>query len=587
MTIAIKQQFPALNQQHLTYLDSAATTHKPDVVLDAMHQFQSFGYATSHRGSYYTALQTTRLIEHIREQVAGFVGATADQLIWVPSASYAANLLAQSILETAYSGQQVLHGDTVLISISEHHANYLPWVRLAQKLQLKVKFLPVGAQGESIDWLPWLDSSTALLAVSHVSNVLGNINPVQQLCERARAVNCLSVVDGTQAMPHIDVNMAGVAADAYFFSGHKMYGPTGVGGLVLRPELIEQLHPAWLAGEMVAAVDGVDFCVKSGAAKFELGTLPLTEIIGLGATVDWLTQHRAGIRQRESEVTAYARERLRAVPSIRLFGDQNSPIGIYSFTISGIDSFDIGTGLAAEQIACRVGQHCAMPLIRALGEFSCIRWSLGCYTEKTDIDHAIDALQRVISLTMDPQSGATNATLSAPADKGGQVKGQHPVVGQRTSASNGDCLAQIKNARSWNAKHRLLLILSRHLSEFGEVDRCTAELVAGCEHRLWLQTAEPSVARIPVIADSESKIIRGILVMICEYIERQLHSKRSIGTQSEHAFWSTAAFWSLMDDSGLTPFLSAGRVDGLGMLFQRLSELLERQRSAQQGHTDV
>lgn len=583
MTIAIKPQFPALTQQCLTYLDSAATTHKPAAVIDAMHEFQSIGYATSHRGTYQTALQTTRRLEWIRGQVADFVGAETNQLIWVPSASYAANLLAQSILHTVHAGKAVLHGDTVLIAISEHHANYLPWIRLAQKLQLKVKFLPVGAQGESVDWLPWLDSSIALLAVSHVSNVLGNLNPVAQLCERARAVSCLSVVDGTQAIPHVDVNLAVIGADAYFFSGHKMYGPNGVGGLVLQPELIEQLDPAWLAGEMVSDVDGVDVTVKAGAPKFELGTLPLTEIIGLGATVNWLTQHRDAIRQQELEITRYARERLRAVPSIRLYGDQRSPIGIFAFTIKDVDSYDIATGLAAEQVACRVGQHCAIPLIKTLGESSCIRWSLGCYTDHRDIDCAIDALQRVISRIMETHSGTTNAVISASASK----SGQHPVVNQRISGCNGDWLAQIKNVRSWNAKHRALLILSRHLAEFGEVDRSTAELVPGCEHRLWLQTVESSVARIPVIADSESKIIRGILVLICEYIEQQLHTKRTSGTQSGDAFWSAAKFWSLLDDSGLTPFLSAGRVDGLGLLFQRLTELLERRRSAQQGYTDV
>lgn len=393
----IRRDFPALEQrvngQPLVFLDSAASSQKPAQVLDAMDAVLRTTYANVHRGVYRFSEQATALYDQARSKIAAFIGAPSpDNIVFTRNATESLNLLAHS-----YGRAFLREGDEVVITELEHHANFVPWMVLAKERNLALKFIPLRDDGaldlERLDAL--VTPRTKLVCFAHVSNVLGTITDPAPIIARARAVGAKVVVDGSQSVPHMPVNVSAMDCDFLAFSGHKMLGPTGIGVLYGKQDLLEAMPPFLLGGDMISYVGFDRVAWNDVPLKFEAGTPAFVEAIGLGAAVDYLSAlGMADVREHEREVTAYALERMSEVPGARIYGPTNPDVrgGVLTFTLDGIHPHDLGTLLDAEGVAIRAGHHCAQPLHIRLGLNATARASFYVYSRRTEVDALIDAV---------------------------------------------------------------------------------------------------------------------------------------------------------------------------------------------------
>jgi cysteine desulfurase / selenocysteine lyase len=380
--------------QPLIYLDSGATSQKPQVVIDALADHLSEHNANVHRGVYGLAQEADAAYDGARRRVAAFVGGRPQTTIFTKNATEAINLVAYS-----WGRANVGPGDAVLITQMEHHANLVPWQVLCRERGATLRYLEVDERGELS--LEQLDRELArgdvrLLAFAHVSNVLGTINPVAEMTARARAAGATTLVDGAQAVPQMPVDVEGLGADFYAWTGHKALGPTGIGVLHGRVELLEQMEPFLTGGDMIASVDFQETTWNELPYKFEAGTPPIAEAVGLGAAVQYL--ERLGmerVRAHERSLTGYMLERLAEVPGLRVVGPPTAERrgGLASFTIEGIHPHDIAELADRGGVCIRAGHHCAQPLMRCLGVGATARASVGVYNEPSDINALVDALQ--------------------------------------------------------------------------------------------------------------------------------------------------------------------------------------------------
>lgn len=377
----------------LIYLDSGASSQKPQVVIDAVADHLRNHNANVHRGVYALAQEADAAYDGARERVAAFVGGAPLTTIFTKNATEAINLVAYS-----WGRANVGPGDAVLITQMEHHANLVPWQVLCRERGAELRYLEVDEQGELS--LAQLDAELArgdvkLLAFAHVSNVLGTINPVAEVTARARAAGTVTLVDGAQAVPQLPVDLAALGADFYTWTGHKALGPTGIGVLHGRAELLEQMQPFLTGGDMIASVDFQQATWNELPYKFEAGTPPIAEAVGLGAAVDYL--QRLGmerVQAHEQALTAYMLERLAEVPGLRVVGPPTAEHrgGLASFTIDGIHPHDVAELCDRAGVCIRAGHHCAQPLMRCLGVSATARASVGVYNDQADVDALIDAL---------------------------------------------------------------------------------------------------------------------------------------------------------------------------------------------------
>ena len=394
---AIRADFPILERQvhgkRLVFLDSAASSQRPRQVIDVMDEYYRHSHANVHRGVHVLSEEATDLFEAARKKVARFIGAKSSrQVIWTRNATEAINLVAYS-----WGRANVQQGDEIVTTEMEHHANFVPWQVLAQEKGARLRFLPVNGDGllqlEKLDEL--LNARTKLVAVTQMSNVLGTINPVPEIAERAHAAGALCLVDGAQSVPHMPVNVQELGCDFLVFSGHKMCGPTGIGVLWGRRDLLEAMPPYQTGGEMIRRVtfEGAEW--NDLPSKFEAGTPAIAEAIGLGAAVDYLNGlGMAAVRAHEKEIVAYAMERLGEVPGLKLYGppEPEQHGGLATFTLEGIHPHDLATILDADGVAVRAGHHCAMPLHLKLNLPATTRASFYIYTLPEEIDALVDAL---------------------------------------------------------------------------------------------------------------------------------------------------------------------------------------------------
>ncbi|MBL8668645.1 MAG: cysteine desulfurase [Rhodospirillales bacterium] len=395
-----RDDFPILsrpvNGQPLVWLDSAASAQKPRIVLDAMRTFAETHYANVHRGVHGLGHAATEAYEAARNRVAAFIGAAAaDEVVFVRGATEAINLVAASF------GRSTLRaGDEIVLTELEHHANIVPWQLLREASGVVLRVVPIGDDGTvSLDDLrATLGTRTRLVAVAHVSNVLGTVLPVAEIARLAHAAGARLLVDGCQAVPGRPVDVTALGADFYVFSAHKMYGPTGIGVLWGRRELLAAMPPWQGGGEMIASVSFERTTFKKPPYRFEAGTPPIIEAIGLAAACDYLAGlGLAGIAAHEQALRACAVERLRAVPGLRLLAAEGpgERAGILSFIIDGVHPHDIATVLDTAGIAIRAGHHCAQPLMRRLGVAATARASFGLYNTSADVDALAEGLMRV------------------------------------------------------------------------------------------------------------------------------------------------------------------------------------------------
>ena len=394
----VRRDFPILHQQvhghPLVYLDNAATSQKPRAVIDAISHYYERGNANIHRGVHYLSEHATGEHEAARRTVQNFVNAADKrEIIFVRSATEGINLVAQT-----YGRVHVKAGDEVVITALEHHSNIVPWQILCEEKQAHLRVLPINDRGEVLlDELPrLLTPRTKLLASSHVSNALGTIIPVRQIVELAHSHNIPVIVDGAQAAPHLKIDVQELDVDFYVFSGHKMYGPTGIGVLYGKRALLEAMPPYQGGGDMIRSVTFEKTLYNDLPYKFEAGTPDIAGAIGLGAAVHYL--ERLGldnIAAHEHDLLVYGTEALTAVPGVRIIGTAAQKAAVLSFVIEGIHPHDIGTILDREGIAVRTGHHCAQPVMQFYKIPATARASLGLYNTRAEIDRLVAGIEKV------------------------------------------------------------------------------------------------------------------------------------------------------------------------------------------------
>jgi cysteine desulfurase/selenocysteine lyase len=411
----VRADFPLLGERvggrPLIYLDSAATSQKPRQVLEAEYDFLTHANAAVHRGAHTLAAEATDLFEDARATVAGFVGAQPEQLVWISGATMGLNLLAYAIGNaTAGRGAPasarfaLRPGDEIVTTAIEHHANLIPWQELAARTDAVLRHIPARADG-TLD----LDAAASLItprtrivAFTHVSNVLGIVNPVAEIVALAREVGAVTVMDACQSAPHLPLDLPALDVDFAVFSGHKMLGPYGVGGLYGRTEMLEALPPFLTGGSMITTVtlDSAEYLPPP--QRFEAGTQPVSPAIGLAAAVRYLeTVGLDAIHAHEQALAARMREGLADIPGIRLLGDPSAGsgeverVGLWSFDVDGVHAHDAGQFLDDRGIAVRVGHHCAAPLHRQYGITASVRASAALYNTADEVDELVDAVRGI------------------------------------------------------------------------------------------------------------------------------------------------------------------------------------------------
>jgi cysteine desulfurase/selenocysteine lyase len=395
LTVPASGEFPVLEREGLAYLDSAATSQTPRAVIEAMDRYYLEARATVHRSVYPLAAEATELFEGARARIAAFTGSTPGETVLTRNATEALNLVAWS-----WGRGNVGEGDLIAVTEMEHHSNLVPWQMVAQERGAQLAYVAIEDDGtldlDSLDAV--LARGPKVLAVAHVSNVLATVNPLEEIARRAHAAGALVVVDGAQAVPHLPVDVAALGADFYAWTGHKAYGPTGVGVLHARRELLEAMPP-WLGGgHMITRVGEQSSTYADPPARFEAGTSAIAEGIGLGAAVDFLAAiGMDDVRAHGREIAGYALARLREVPGLTLYGpaDLDRRGSVAAFNLDGVHPHDVAEILGREGVCVRAGHHCAQPLMRRLGVSATSRASFAVHSTHDDVDRLIDALGSV------------------------------------------------------------------------------------------------------------------------------------------------------------------------------------------------
>ncbi|MFP4068878.1 MAG: cysteine desulfurase [Verrucomicrobiota bacterium] len=395
---AVRKDFPILATEvrgkPLSYLDNAATAQKPRAVSDAVARYYREENANIHRGVHYLSEKATDAYEAARGNVARFIGARdEDEIIFVRGATEGINLVAHGFVESV-----LREGDEILITHMEHHANIVPWQIAAEKTGAVLKVAPVTDEGE-LDleaFKELLSERTKLVSIVHISNALGTINPVKQVIEAAHARDIPVLVDGAQSAPHLPVSVTDLDCEFFVFSGHKVFGPTGIGVLWGRREWLERFPPYQSGGDMIEKVDFGGTTYKGIPGKFEAGTPHISGVIGLAAAIDYLGGiDRLGALRHESALLAAATERLSAVEGLRIIGTAAEKAAVVSFLIDGVHPHDIGTFLDADGVAVRAGHHCAMPLLKRFGVPATARASFAFYNDFEDVERLVDAVAKL------------------------------------------------------------------------------------------------------------------------------------------------------------------------------------------------
>ncbi|HSC58432.1 MAG TPA: SufS family cysteine desulfurase [Gemmatimonadales bacterium] len=395
---AIRAAFPVFGRRvrgrPLVYLDTAASAQMPAAAIEAMVRHQSEGHANVHRGVHTLSYEATEAYDAVRERARRFLNAaSADEVIFAHGTTSAINLVARS-----WGDAHVKRGDEIVVTLLEHHSNFVPWQVLAERTGARLRVAPLLPDG-SLDrgaFEALLSDRTRVVAVAHVSNVLGTVLPVRWIADLAHARGAVVVVDGAQSAPHLPVDVQALGCDFFVCSGHKLYGPTGVGVLYGRLSLLQAMAPYETGGGMIerVTIERTTFAPPPG--RFEAGTPPILPVVGLGAAIEWLASlDREAIAAHEQALLARATERISEVPGVRVLGTAPGKVSVLSFVMDGVHPHDIGTVLDAEGIAIRAGHHCAQPLMHQLGVPGTARASFGVYNDLDDVDALVSGLQRV------------------------------------------------------------------------------------------------------------------------------------------------------------------------------------------------
>lgn len=395
---AVRKDFPALNQlvhgKPLAWLDNAATTQKPQSVIDAISRFYSHDNSNIHRGAHTLAARATDAYEQARQKVQTFLGASSSkEIVYVRGTTEGVNLLAQT-----YGRKFLQPGDEIVLSVLEHHAHIVPWQMVAKEKGAVLRVIPVTDRGEIMleQYEALLGPRTKVVALTHASNSLGTILPIEEMTQTAKRYGARVFIDGAQSVAHIPVNMQQLNCDAYVFSGHKIFGPTGIGVVYAKEELLEILPPWQGGGNMIRNVTFEETTFSEPPAKFEAGTPSIGDAIGLGAALDYVNSlGLPAIAKYERELLEYATEKLSQIDGLRLIGTAREKVGVLSFVLRGRRTEEVGRLLDLEGIAVRAGHHCSQPSLRRFGLESTVRPSLSIYNTTEEVDRLADAIKRI------------------------------------------------------------------------------------------------------------------------------------------------------------------------------------------------
>ncbi len=394
---AIRKDFPILSREvygkPLVYLDNGASAQKPQVVIDAVANAYSHEYANVHRGLHYLSNAATDAYEAAREKVRAFLNASSvDEIVFTKNATEAINTVAYG-----YGMPHIGEGDEIVLSIMEHHSNIVPWHFIRERQGAKLVWVPVADDGsfDIAEFEKRLTERTKLVAITHMSNVLGTVTPVKEICRIAHERGIPVLVDGSQGAVHMPVDVADIGCDWYIFTGHKVYGPSGIGVLYGRAEMLDRMRPFQGGGEMIEDVTEDIVTYNEPPHRFEAGTPPIVQAIGLGYALDYMrAAGREAIAAHENELRDYAHETLGSINSLRIFGTAPDKGGIVSFELKGIHAHDVSMLIDRSGVAVRAGTHCAQPLLKRFGVTSTCRASFGMYNTKAEIDVLAEALEK-------------------------------------------------------------------------------------------------------------------------------------------------------------------------------------------------
>ncbi len=394
-----KEDFPILKNRKISYLDSGATSQKPQCVIDAIKEYYEHNNANPHRGAYSLSIDATTQYENARDEIAKFINAPhREEIIFSKNATESLNLIAYS-----YGLDNLKEGDEVVISIMEHHSNLVPWQKITSKTGAKLNYMYINDNFEIPDEeiQNKITNKTKIVGITHVSNVLGTINDVEKIIKRAHEVGAIVVVDGSQSIPHMKIDVQKLGCDFFVFSGHKMLAPLGIGVLYGRKEILNKMTPFLMGGDMIEYVHEQNTTFAPLPNKFEAGTQNVEGVIGLKAAIDYISKiGYDNISKIEKELLSYAYDRLKSLDYLELYMTNNveNHSGVISFNIKGVHPHDVASILDTENVAVRSGNHCAQPLMRFLGIDSTCRASFNFYNTKEDVDNLVKGIEKAYSM---------------------------------------------------------------------------------------------------------------------------------------------------------------------------------------------
>lgn len=486
----------------LVYFDNAATTQKPQQVIDSQVTYYSHINANVHRASHQLSSKCTFAFENSRQLVQGFIGANNDnEIIWTSGATESINIICQSLARNTLE-----HGDEIVLCVSEHHANIVPWQIVAKQTGAMIKVLPIDRYGyvdvNKIDTT--ITNKTKFVACAHISNVLGRINPIETVIEKAKSVGAISVIDGAQAVAHLSVDVQKLDCDFYVFSAHKMYGPTGIGVLYGKETLLEKMTPFKGGGEMIEHVSfSTGTTYNTLPFKLEAGTPNIAGVIAFGESINFLTplldDEANTYTIYEQKLATYCYQALAKIEQVIFITEGLPDIAVIAFTIRGHHNHDVATSLDSSGIAIRSGHHCAMPLMEQLGINGCLRVSMAAYNTIEEIDYFIVCLKKIIA--------------DDNLDRGCDQESEAFIEPAVTTAMQ-QIMNTFSRVKGWDSRHREIMLLGKTLPRLDRSLRNENTLITGCESLAWLHAQINDSGIITFTADSDAKIIRGLLVIV-------------------------------------------------------------------------
>jgi cysteine desulfurase/selenocysteine lyase len=558
----IRRDFPILHQKvhgkPLVYLDNAASSQKPRAVIDALKHYYENDHANVHRGVHALSERATELYEQARVTVQKFIGAPClRELIFTRGTTESINLIAQTF------GRLHVHaGDEVIVSALEHHSNIVPWQVLCWEKHANLRVIPVTDAGELIlDELDKLiNPSTKIISVAHVSNAVGTINPIKKIIDLAHKRGVYVVIDGAQAAPHLRIDVRELDCDFYAFSGHKMYGPTGIGGLVGKPQHLELMPPYQTGGDMISYVSFAKTTWNELPYKFEAGTPNIADAIALAAAVDYIEEiGRDAIAEHEHKVLMYASERLAAIPGVRIIGNAKEKASVLSFVVDEpmMSALDVGTQLDLQGVAVRTGHHCCQPLMERFGIAGTARASFAMYNTVEEVDVLADTLEKIVS--------RAKPRVSVPAIANGDAIYPEPAANSPTEAA--DELGEFFDAvDDWAEKYGYLIDIGLKLPPMPNALKQECNRVQGCQSTVFMHARKKpgTTDVIEFLADSDADIVRGELALL-----QRLYNGQKV---SDVLAFDMEGF---MRRIGLDKNLTQGRRNGMAEMIKRVRRFAE------------